>query len=71
MEAWQLEQGPFGYTPRSVRLVLADRDRSLVEAWERAKAAEAQSRLAVRGRDVEGTARRTGRAVPSAGAAEE
>ena len=42
MEAWQLRRGPFGYTPRSVRLVLADRDRSLVEAWERAKAAEAQ-----------------------------
>jgi len=42
MEAWQLRRGPFGYTSRSVRLVLADRDRSLVEAWERAKAAEAQ-----------------------------
>jgi hypothetical protein len=42
VEAWQLRRGPFGYTPRSVRLVLADRDRSLVEAWERAKAAEAQ-----------------------------
>jgi seryl-tRNA synthetase len=42
MEAWQLRRGPFGYTPRSVRLVLADRDRSLVEAWERARAAEAQ-----------------------------
>jgi chromosome segregation ATPase len=42
MEAWQLRRGPFGFTSRSVRLVLADRDRSLVEAWERAKAAEAQ-----------------------------
>jgi len=42
MEAWQLRRGPFGYTSRSVRLVLADRDRSLVEAWDRAKAAEAQ-----------------------------
>jgi len=42
MDAWQLRRGPFGYTSRSVRLVLADRDRSLVEAWERAKAAEAQ-----------------------------
>ena len=42
MEAWQLRRGPFGFTSRSVRLVLADRDRSLVEAWERAKAADAQ-----------------------------
>lgn len=42
MEAWQLRRGPFGYTSRSVRLLLADRDRSLVEAWDRAKAADAQ-----------------------------
>jgi len=42
MEAWQLRRGPFGYTSRSVRLVLADRDRLLAEASKRAGAAEAQ-----------------------------
>jgi chromosome segregation ATPase len=42
MEAWQLKRGPFGYTSRSVRLILADRDRLLVQASERARAAEAQ-----------------------------
>jgi len=43
MEAPQLKRGPFGYTPRSVRLVLADRDRLLVRASARAEAAEAQA----------------------------
>lgn len=42
MEAWQLRRGPFGYTSRSVRLILADRDRSLAQASERARVAEAQ-----------------------------
>jgi ABC-type transporter Mla subunit MlaD len=42
MQAPQLRRGPFGYTSRSVRLVLADRDRVLVKASERAGAAEAQ-----------------------------
>jgi len=42
MDAPKLRRGPFGYTSRSVRLVLADRDRSLMKASERAKAAEAQ-----------------------------
>ncbi|MGA9161794.1 MAG: hypothetical protein WB297_13145, partial [Actinomycetota bacterium] len=42
MEAPQLRRGPFGYTSRSVGLVLADRDRSLEQASERAEAAEAQ-----------------------------
>jgi chromosome segregation ATPase len=42
MEAWQLRRGPFGYTSRSVRLILADRDRLLVQASERARVAEAQ-----------------------------
>ena len=42
MEAPQLRRGPFGYTSRSVRLVLADRDRLLAQASERAEAAEAQ-----------------------------
>ena len=42
MDAPQLRRGPFGYTSRSVRLVLADRDRVLVKASERARAAEAQ-----------------------------
>ena len=42
MEAWQLRRGPFGYTSRSVRLVLAERDGLLVKASERAGAAEAQ-----------------------------
>ena len=42
MQAPQLRRGPFGYTSSSVRLVLADRDRSLMKASERARAAEAQ-----------------------------
>ena len=42
MHAPQLKRGPFGYTSRSVRLVLADRDRLLKKASERARAAEAQ-----------------------------
>lgn len=42
MEAPKLRRGPFGYSSRSVRLVLADRDRLLVKASERAGAAEAQ-----------------------------
>jgi len=42
MQAPQLRRGPFGYTSRSVRLVLADRDRLLRKASERARAAEAQ-----------------------------
>jgi len=42
MDAPQLRRGPFGYTSRSVRLVLADRDRLLMKASERARAAEAQ-----------------------------
>jgi outer membrane murein-binding lipoprotein Lpp len=42
MEAPKLRRGPFGYTSRSVRLVLAERDRLLVKASERAGAAEAQ-----------------------------
>ena len=42
MEAPKLRRGPFGYTSRSVRLVLADRDGSLAQASERAEAAEAQ-----------------------------
>jgi chromosome segregation ATPase len=42
MEAWQLRRGPFGYTSRSVRLILADRDRLLAQASERARVAEAQ-----------------------------
>ena len=42
MDAPKLRRGPFGYTSRSVRLVLADRDRLLMKASERARAAEAQ-----------------------------
>ena len=42
MEAPQLRRGPFGYTSRSVGLVLADRDTLLAQASERAEAAEAQ-----------------------------
>jgi len=42
MDAPRLRRGPFGYTSRSVRVVLADRDRLLVKASERARAAEAQ-----------------------------
>jgi chromosome segregation ATPase len=42
MEAPKLKRGAFGYTSRSVRLVLADRDGLLAQASERAGAAEAQ-----------------------------
>jgi outer membrane murein-binding lipoprotein Lpp len=42
MEATKLRRGPFGYTSRSVRLVLAGRDVVLAQASERAGAAEAQ-----------------------------
>ena len=42
MEAPKLRRGAFGYTSRSVRLVLAGRDGLLVQASERAGAAEAQ-----------------------------
>jgi chromosome segregation ATPase len=42
MEAPTLRRGPFGYTSRSVRLVLAGRDGLLARASERASAAEAQ-----------------------------
>ena len=42
MQAPKLRRGPFGYTSRSVRLVLADRDGLLAETSERAGAAEAQ-----------------------------
>jgi chromosome segregation ATPase len=42
MQAQKLRRGPFGYTSRSVHLVLSDRDGSLAEASERAGAAEAQ-----------------------------
>jgi outer membrane murein-binding lipoprotein Lpp len=42
MEATKLRRGPFGYTPRSVHLVLADRDGLLAQASQRAEEAEAQ-----------------------------
>ena len=42
MEAPELKRGAFGYTSRSVRLVLAGRDRLFAQASERAGAAEAQ-----------------------------
>src|SRR5512132_1443777 len=42
MEAPKLRRGAFGYTSRSVRLVLAGRDGLLAQASERAGAAEAQ-----------------------------
>jgi hypothetical protein len=42
MEAPELKRGAFGYTSRSVRLVLAGRDRLIAQATERAAAAEAQ-----------------------------
>jgi len=41
MQAPQLKRGPFGYTSKSVRLILADRDRTAVRASEQARAAEA------------------------------
>ncbi|HEX9123216.1 MAG TPA: hypothetical protein VF984_07640 [Actinomycetota bacterium] len=41
MEEPQPKRSPFGYTSRSVRLTLADRDRLLAEASEQARAAEA------------------------------
>jgi chromosome segregation ATPase len=42
MPAPKLRRGPFGYTSRSVHLVLEDRDASLAQASDRAGAAEAQ-----------------------------
>ena len=42
MEAPELKRGAFGYTSRSVRLVLAGREGLLAQASERAGAAEAQ-----------------------------
>lgn len=42
MQAPKLRRGPFGYTSRSVHLVLEDRDASLAQALRRAAAAEAQ-----------------------------
>jgi uncharacterized protein (DUF3084 family) len=42
MQAPKLRRGPFGYSSRSVHLVLADRDASLAQASQRAGAAEAQ-----------------------------
>jgi chromosome segregation ATPase len=42
METTKLRRGPFGYTSRSVRRVLAGRDVVLAQASERAGAAEAQ-----------------------------
>ena len=42
MQAPKLRRGPFGYTSRSVHLVLEDRDALLAQASQRAGAAEAQ-----------------------------
>ena len=42
MQAPKLRRGPFGYSSRSVHLVLADQDASLAQASHRAGAAEAQ-----------------------------
>ena len=42
MQTPKLRRGPFGYSSRSVHLVLADRDASLAQTSERAGAAEAQ-----------------------------
>ena len=42
MQAPKLRRGPFGYSSRSVHLVLADRDASLAQASQRTGAAEAQ-----------------------------
>jgi seryl-tRNA synthetase len=42
MPAPKLRRGPFGYSSRSVHLVLADRDASLAQASQRAGAAEEQ-----------------------------
>ncbi len=41
MQALQLKRGFFGYTPESVRLLLADRDKMFIRAAEQARAAEA------------------------------
>jgi chromosome segregation ATPase len=41
MQAPQLKRGLFGYTPESVRLLLADRDTMFLRASENARAAEA------------------------------
>ena len=42
MQGPKLRRGPFGYSSRSVHLVLADRDASLAQASQRAGAAQAQ-----------------------------
>jgi chromosome segregation ATPase len=41
MQVLRLKRGLFGYTPESVRLLLADRDKMFVRAAELARAAEA------------------------------
>jgi chromosome segregation ATPase len=41
MQVLRLKRGLFGYTPESVRLLLADRDKMFIRAAELAKAAEA------------------------------
>src|SRR5262245_54278411 len=41
MQAPKLRRGPFGYSSRSVHLVLAERDASLAQASQRAGEAEA------------------------------
>ena len=43
MEAPELKRGAFGYTSRSVRLVLAGRDRLFAQASELAGAAEGRA----------------------------
>lgn len=41
MQVLRLKRGLFGYTPESVRLLLADRDKMFIRAAEVARAAEA------------------------------
>ena len=41
MQELPLKRGLFGYTPESVRLLLADRDKMFIRATERAREAEA------------------------------
>ncbi|HYU94173.1 MAG TPA: hypothetical protein VEN95_11930 [Actinomycetota bacterium] len=41
MQELPLKRGLFGYTPESVRLLLADRDKMFIRAAERAREAEA------------------------------
>jgi len=41
MQVLRLKRGLFGYTPESVRLLLADRDKMFIRAAELARAAEA------------------------------